>query len=531
MPTVISILPYLAPIALITVALLALKTPGRQPRRVLQAASAATFIALFAAAVTAYGVYTFGATTSALIGVDGIGLSLRLDALSATMFLLVSFIGVIVVRYSRRYLDGDARHGAFVGGLCLTIAAVTVLVLSGNLVQLVLAWIATSLALHRLLVFYPERRGAVMGARKKYITARLGDAALIGAAALLFAAFGTTDIAAILTAAGAEGAPAGATAAAFLIVLAAVLKCAQFPTQGWLLEVMETPTPVSALLHAGIINAGGFLVIRFADVMLTAPWAMHVLALVGGGTALIGAVAMLTQTSVKVSLAWSTVAQMGFMLFQCGLGVFSLAVLHIVAHSLYKAHAFLSSGSVVEMSKTGRLPTLASVSPSAGALAMMTALIMFVGIGWLLGYTEREDTAVLALGVIVVLGLSHLMAQSFSGQSARLVIGKAAGLAAVTATAYFALQTGAAHLMAGTLPPPPVHDAAALAIMALTLASFALVTVLQMAGPALNASPTWRSLRVHVANGFYANAAFNRFVGAFSIASVNNVSAQKGVQQ
>jgi NAD(P)H-quinone oxidoreductase subunit 5 len=111
---------------------------------------------------------------------------------------------------------------------------------------------------------------------------------------------------------------------------------------------METPTPVSALLHAGVINAGGFLLIRFADVMLLSPAVLAVLVMLGGFTALFGGLVMLTQSAVKTSLAWSTVAQMGFMILQCGLALFPLALLHIVAHSLYKAHAFLASGQAVD---------------------------------------------------------------------------------------------------------------------------------------------------------------------------------------
>ena len=136
-------------------------------------------------------------------------------------------------------------------------------------------------------------------------------------------------------------------AAAALLAIAALLKSAQFPTHGWLTEVMETPTPVSALLHAGVVNAGGFLLIRFADVMLQAPVVLAVLVMVGGFTALFGSLVMLTQSAVKTSLAWSTVAQMGFMILQCGLALFPIALLHIVAHSLYKAHAFLASGSAI----------------------------------------------------------------------------------------------------------------------------------------------------------------------------------------
>ena len=119
---------------------------------------------------------------------------------------------------------------------------------------------------------------------------------------------------------------------------------------------METPTPVSALLHAGVINAGGFLLIRFADVMLLAPGVLAVLVMIGGFTALFGGLVMLTQPAVKTSLAWSTVAQMGFMILECGLALFPLALLHIVAHSLYKAHSFLASGGAVESVAAIRRP-------------------------------------------------------------------------------------------------------------------------------------------------------------------------------
>jgi NAD(P)H-quinone oxidoreductase subunit 5 len=247
---------------------------------------------------------------------------------------LVAFIGWVVIRYSGTYLDGEARQGAFTGWMSLTLAAVLLLVLSGNLVQLVLAWIATGLFLHRLLLFYADRIQAQRAAAKKFVSARLGDAALIGAAVLLVCAYGTGNIAAILDAARSGGGGGLATVAAVLLAVAGLLKSAQFPFHGWLTEVMETPTPVSALLHAGVINAGGFLIIRFADVMLLSPTVMAVLVLFGGFTAIFGSLVMLTQPAVKTSLAWSRIAQMGFIILECGLWLFPLALLHIVAHSL-----------------------------------------------------------------------------------------------------------------------------------------------------------------------------------------------------
>jgi NAD(P)H-quinone oxidoreductase subunit 5 len=511
-----------APAALVAVALFARTKSGPRARGVLAAAQAITLGVLAAAIGAAVLVAFQGPVTSLLIGHYGIGLSLRLDALSVIMFLLVSFVGAIVVRYSGTYLDGDARQGVFMGRLCLTLAAVVLLVLAGNLFQLVCAWITTSLALHSLLTFYPDRPKAIVAARKKFITARMADACLIGAAVLLANAFGTTDIATLLdAAANAQAAPTGAGMAALLLAVAALLKSAQFPLHGWLTEVMETPTPVSALLHAGIINAGGFLVIRFADVMTLSAPSLHLLAMVGGFTALFGAVVMLTQTSVKVSLAWSTLSQMGFMLLQCGLGLFSLAVLHIVAHSLYKAHAFLSSGSVVEIARASWVPDKSPPHPSSVLTSLTLALGLYAGIGWLFGLMQGMPIQVLALGAILVMGLTLLIAQAASGQagfggSNSYVTGGTDAAAGVATLACFTLHAGAAALLAPVLPPPVSPDATAIAIMTVAVISFGAVTVLQIVEPSRAGSPFWRAARVHLANGFYANAVFDRFAGALN---------------
>jgi NAD(P)H-quinone oxidoreductase subunit 5 len=255
------------------------------------------------------------------------------------------------------------------------------LVIAGNTLQLALAWIATSVFLHKLLLFYPERVAAQRAARKKWVVSRAGDAALIVATLVLMASYGTGDIASILSAAAGQ-ATAGTTWVAGLLALAAILKSAQFPTHGWLTEVMETPTPVSALLHAGVINAGGFLLIRFADVMLLSPGVLAVLVMLGGFTALFGGLVMLTQSAVKTSLAWSTVAQMGFMILQCGLALFPLALLHIVAHSLYKAHAFLASGGTVDLVAAIRRPgPVAIPNGLRGGRAFLIALAIYAVVG------------------------------------------------------------------------------------------------------------------------------------------------------
>jgi NAD(P)H-quinone oxidoreductase subunit 5 len=515
----LALIGYLAPLILFLAAFQGRLQPGRRPHRVLWASRAATWTSLVLSLLAAAAVFAFGPLVSPVIGRGDFGLSIRLDALSVVMFWLVAFVGVLVVQFSRNYLDGDGRHGAFLGGLCLTIGAVILLVLAGNLFQLVLAWIGTSLALHQLLVFYADRPGAVAAARKKFIVARAGDICLVIAAVLFTRAFGTGDLGALRDAAGAALeaglVPAGVGWAAVLVAVAAALKSAMFPFHGWLLEVMETPTPVSALLHAGLINAGTFLVVRLGELMFLYPPALHVLMIVGGFTALFASVAMITQSSVKVSLAYSSAAHMGFMLMLCGFGAHSVAILHLVAHSFYKAHAFLSSGSIVEYVRgVGARQIDATPRPLRLLVSLAAALVIFVGIGALLGVDVTKRPGETALGAIFVMAITHLLVKGFDDAPHIYVITRTALAAAAVTLAFFGLELTAAWILADAVVAFPQPTVSTLVVMVLVVLTFALVTVLQTQLPALVHSPAWRVAYVHLKNGLYANALFDRLIGA-----------------
>ncbi len=513
----IYLLPLLAPVLLLLGALAGFIGPGLRPRGSPGLAEAATLISALIAVLSMGVLITNGPGTSALLGVKGVGLSVRLDWVSSVMFILVSFVGWVVVRYSRTYLDGEARQGAFTGWLCMTLAAVLLLVTSGNLVQLVLAWVGTSLFLHRLLLFYPDRVQAQRAARKKFVTARLGDVALIGAATLLASGFHNTDIATILDTARSGEGHGVAIGAAALLGVAALLKSAQFPTHGWLTEVVETPTPVSALLHAGVVNAGGFLLIRFADVMLLAPGVLAVLVMIGGFTAIFGGAVMLTQPAVKTSLAWSTVGQMGFMVLECGLGLFPLALLHIVAHSLYKAHAFLASGGAVEQIAGFRRPGAVAI-PNTAAVgrAFVVALGIYVAVGLVFDIGHKSPQAV-ALGAILVFGIAYLFAQGFADKAPRALTRRIAVNAVGASLGYFALQAGADWLLIGTLPATPGPGPLEWALIVLAVLSFGLVAVAQAMFPLWAYHPAAAGLRVHLSNGLYANAVFDRLLNGWSM--------------
>lgn len=272
----------------------------------------------------------------------------NLSALSMTILVLISFIGLIVLRYAHQNFLGDPDSKKFLKFYLLTLLAVCITVSANNLVLFFFAWVGISLSLHKLLLFYPERPRAALAAHKKFLFARLSEVFLFIAFAVLFFEHESLDIQYILNTYK-DGSLLTNIDHFVAILLAAValIKCAQLPLHGWLIQVVEAPTPVSALLHAGIINLGGFLLLLFSPLLSLAPVAQWLLLIVAGLSCVVSALVMMTRISIKVRLAWSTVTQMGLMLIECALGLYELALLHLIAHSCYKAHAFLSSGEAV----------------------------------------------------------------------------------------------------------------------------------------------------------------------------------------
>jgi len=512
-------LTLIAPLVLLAAAAVFLARPGRRPGGLPALAEAAALAALLLSAAGLGQLVLWGPAHPQALGG---ALSVRLDAVAATMALLVAFVGWVVVRYARRYLDGEAREGAFHGLTLAAVAAVLVLVQAGSLPVMVAAFVAVGIALHRLLLFYPERPEARRAAAKFARVWGAGDAALAAAAVLLWQAFGTADIAALAQAAEA-GLPVSAHAAVALLVLAAALKTAAFPVHGWLTEVMEAPTPVSALLHAGIVNSGGVLLITLAPLVQASPGAMAALVMLGGLTALFGAVVMLTQSAVKTALAWSTVAQMGFMLLQCGLGLWTLALLHIVAHSLYKAHAFLGSGGAVRAVNALRRPGPVAV-PGPGAVARAFALALALYAAVALAFTlvaGPKSVQALALGAILIFGVSYLIAQGLADAAPRALTRRTVAASLAAALAYFGFHVLAQTLWGPHTPAPPVPGPLEWALVVLAVLSFGILAVAQALFPLWAHHPAAAGLRVHLANGLYANAALDRLIGGYRAASPN----------
>ena len=508
----------LAPLALLAAALFALTRPGLRPRALPQVAEGAALVSLALTLAGAVQIWLIGPLT--LSGGTGpLAPALALDAVGATMTVLVGFVGWTVLRHSRRYLDGAAREGAFHGLMLAALAAVMILVMAGGLATFAAASIATGIAVRALLLFNQGRAEARRAAVKFSLVWHAGDVALIAAAALLIAAFGAGDFAAITLAAGAGPLPGLALAATGLLAVAALLKTAAFPLHGWLTEVMEAPTPVSALLHAGIVNAGGLLLIRLADLMQASPGAMAGLVLAGGFTALFAGLVMLTQAAVKTALAWSTVAQMGFLMLQCGLGLWPLALLHIVAHSLYKAHGFLASGGAVRAVLAARRPgpvAAPGIGAVARAFALALALHAIVTAAVITAFGPMSAQA-LALGAILVFGVAYLVAQGLADAAPGALTRRTLLASGAATLSYFAFHALAGAVAGGSLPVPPTPGPLEWALIAVTLGSFGLVAVAQALFPHWAHHPAAAGLRVHVANGLYLNAAFDRLIaGALS---------------
>ena len=389
-------------------------------------------------------------TTSALIGgllmLGALGLPTGLpqvasqlglypDGLAVWMALLISFLGIVLLRFADRYLEGDRGKVRFLPWCLVVLASVLVLVFTHHLLVMLMAWISVSIALHHLLTLYPERREAQQAAWQKFIVSRLGDLALIVAIGLLYYQYGSFNLAVLLASAQTEQAGWVLQAASVALALAALCKCAQLPLHGWLMKVMEAPTPVSALLHAGVINLGGFIWLRLYPLFDGISFGHVLLVLVGGTTALVAVLTTLTQTSVKHALAWSTCAQMGFMLFEIGLGAYTLALAHLLAHSLYKAHSFLASGRTVKASSSSRLPLeslpqrlglavgsaalaavmlmlwpgLVSHHPVLGALLVIALAGALLGMPAGLALSQRIKLFMMALALVPLYALLHIL--------------------------------------------------------------------------------------------------------------------------
>ena len=502
------VLLLLVPLVYLLAALLPERLFARLPERrwTVSLALADLAFALSVLAAVALSVGSAHVGRLALPNISSIAISVRLDALTVVMLPLVTGISTVILRFSRRYLAGEAGRSAYVRWFLATMAAASLLVVTNDLLTLALAWTVSSLTLHQLLTFYSERALALVAAHKKFLLSRVADLVIFAAVAIIWRTMGTQRIDDLLSQAAAmRDIPAALQLAGVLLVTGVGIRSAQLPFHGWLIQVMEAPTPVSAFLHAGIVNIGGFVLIRLSGLLGRLEWAQTLLVLAGTTTAVLAALVMTTRVSVKVSLAWSTCAQMGFMLLECGLGAYGLALLHLVAHSLYKAHAFLSSGRVVEQHLLRRMVP-GQVRAGAGHWtlgAALSAAIVFT-LGGALGLRSDGETGTRAALLVLTVALAPLfISAATSGARAML----RAAISATVLVASYALGHAVFTALAPDIHGSPLMD---LVRFCVVVTAFGALYVVQAAVATRPNGSLARALYPACFAGFYLDEIWTR---------------------
>nr|WP_282453316.1 NADH-quinone oxidoreductase subunit L [Georgenia sp. EYE_87] len=320
---------------------------------------------------------------------------LRLDPLSLTFVMLVTFVGSLIHIYSVAYMEHDTDRRRFFAYLNLFVAAMLLLVLADSYALLFVGWEGVGLASYLLIGFWNHNLDYAVAAKKAFIMNRVGDVGLLLAMMTMFAGFGAVDFATVLPAAA--GADEGVlTAIGLMLLLAACGKSAQFPLQAWLGDAMAGPTPVSALIHAAtMVTAGVYLMVRSGPILNGAPSALLVVAIVGAITLLFGAIVGSAKDDMKKVLAASTMSQIGYMMLGAGLGPvgYAFAIFHLVTHGFFKAGLFLGAGSVmhgmgdqVDLRRFGGLSKHMKIT----WITMMMGWLAIIGFPGLSGFWSKD---------------------------------------------------------------------------------------------------------------------------------------------
>lgn len=269
----------------------------------------------------------------------------RVDGLSLVMIGLVCFVGICVASFSSRYLEGDRSKKSFFINLSILMISVCAMVSADHLVIFFFTWTISNYFLTRLMLHKREWRAALNSSKLATRNFLFGEIFLALAFISLYVITSETSIAAILDK------PIDKVwilTSGLLIIIAGMTQSGLMPFHRWLISSLNSPTPVSALMHAGLINGGGFLLARFARLLVAHGMLLNVIFTVGIISAIVGMIWKLMQHDVKRMLACSTMSQMGYMIAQCGLGLFPAAIAHLCWHGLFKAYLFLASGSAAK---------------------------------------------------------------------------------------------------------------------------------------------------------------------------------------
>jgi len=349
-----------------------------------------------------------------------VGMDLLYDPLSALFLLLITGVGSLIHVYSIGYMAHDPRRRRFFGYLNLFVAAMLMLVLSENYLGLFLGWEGVGLASYLLIGFWQHKPTAAAAAKKAFVINRVGDMGLSLAIMLFFITFGSTSFTVISAEAG-DASSTTLTILGLLLLLGACGKSAQFPLQAWLLDAMEGPTPVSALIHAAtMVTAGVYLVVRSNFIFDLAPHAQTAVVVVAVISIFWGAWIGCAKDDIKKALAGSTMSQIGYMMLAAGLGVagYAFAIFHLLMHGFFKANMFLGAGSVmhgmdddVDMRHYGAVRKAMPVTYLTFAMGYL-AIIGFPGFS---GFWSKDKIIETALADNWLVGLCALAGAGVTG--------------------------------------------------------------------------------------------------------------------
>ena len=323
------------------------------------------------------------------------------DGLAVSLTAIAAVVGSLAVVFSVDYMHGDDQLGRYYFLVLFFIGAMIGLVLSGNLLFMFFFWEITALCSYGLISFYNDDPKAVAGGIKALIITQVGGVGLLAGALIAYSHLHNFQISVFLK--NAATLPAASLSfIAFSFLVAGAAKSAQFPFHTWLPDAMEAPTPISALIHAAtMVNAGIYLLARFYPAFETVPgWTMSVL-LVGLISAFIAALSALIATDLKRALAYSTVSQLGYMVYAIGAGGVLASQFHLLSHAVFKALLFLAAGSVIHSVGTRDMRRMGGLGPKMPFVrnVFIVGALALAGVPIFNGFWSKE--------LILEVGLEH----------------------------------------------------------------------------------------------------------------------------
>ena len=320
----------------------------------------------------------------------------QVDQLSAVMLLVVTGVGLLIFIYSKGYMHDDPGYYRFFAYMSLFAFSMLILVLANNYLLLYFGWEAVGLCSYYLIGYFYHKPEAAAAGKKAFIVNRVGDFGFGLGVMLIFVVFGTLNYTGVFEQIGAGvGSETALIGIALLLFMGAMGKSAQFPLHVWLPDAMEGPTPVSALIHAAtMVTAGVYMVARSSVIFASAPGVLLFVGAVGAFTAIFAAVIGIAQKDIKKVLAYSTVSQLGYMFMALGVGAWSAAIFHLVAHAFFKALLFLGAGSVIHSMSgeqdMGRMGGLARRIPVTW-ITFMAGGLALAGVFPFAGFWSKDE--------------------------------------------------------------------------------------------------------------------------------------------